>query len=327
MPERAAQQQRRNVVDLHCHTSASRTGIGLPPSVISFFRRNHYRACSLTEHDNTDSLVAARDAAREVGIEFIPGIEMSVAGLPEEGLGESLHLLGYFVDPSESLAKLCREISEFYEGALEELLARLFAREMADVGEEDLRQEMIARCGEYDVWKKPSSTDILSRVLVKQGVLPQDGSRTLRELFFEICPDISRDLLPSRDAVIKALRDSGATIMLAHPLGTAGADLAPRRELLCALLDTCIDGLEVFYPNYDEVQRSGLLEIVRGRGRPYTGGSDTHVFDRPAAIVHSNAPYHCVESIREFRATGVARTYPDEEVPATEVGARKERTA
>ena len=42
------------------------------------------------------------------------------------------------------------------------------------------------------------------------------------------------------------------------------------------------------------------LDLCRGRNRPYSGGSDRHSY-KPGDK-SSNAPYACVESLKEFRA-------------------------
>jgi len=222
-----------------------------------------------------------------------------------------VHLLGYFLDPAPSLVALCDSITERAESALEEFLARLFARGIADIAEEDLRREALARCGEYDVWKKPLSADIIERLLKHQGVLPRDNPRALKNLFNEVCPGMRDTILPGRDEALKALRDSGATIMLAHPLGTTTSDTVLDPYSIALGLDTYVDGLEVFYPEYDRTARLQLRELARSRERPFCGGSDTHVFDRPEQIIFSDAPYECVVSMKEFRETGKCTMYPD----------------
>jgi len=306
-------ERRRNIVDLHCHTSASGSGVGLPPSVVSFFRRNRYRAVSITEHNNQDSLTAAREAAQDVGIEYIAGIEIAVRTDDPPPGQTTAHLLGYYVEPGQRLSTLCERTQEKGEDALEELLARLFAAGVADISEEDLREECKARCGEYDVWKRPLSSAIAGALLVRQGVLPADGTRTLKDLFAEHCPDLGDSWLPTAGEAVEALRESGGTVILAHPLGdTVPDDPDAASRCLERWLTAHVDGLEVYYPGYDGQRRRMLLDLVRRMERPYTGGSDTHEFDRADRILMSDAPYACVESMMEFRARGRALTYPED---------------
>jgi predicted metal-dependent phosphoesterase TrpH len=299
-------------VDLHCHTSASMGAVGMPPAVAGYFRRKGYQAFSLTEHNNVDSLIVARDVAHETGIEFIPGIELSVHAEHPVLKSNMVHLLGYELELTGQLTDFCENLTQATEDALEEFLARLFATGIADVGEEDLREEAKARCGEYDSWKRPISTDIIGSVLVRQGVLPEDGSRTVQQLFADICPDLREQLLPSLSDGLEALRAADAVVVLAHPLGTASKGVPPDlQQRLEPWLEQYVDGLEVYYSTYNASERAALLETVRGMNRPFTGGSDTHVFDRADRIRQSDAPYACVESLREFRSTGSVQQHPD----------------
>jgi hypothetical protein len=43
-----------------------------------------------------------------------------------------------------------------------------------------------------------------------------------------------------------------------------------------------------------------LLDIVKERNRPFSGGTDSHGYG--AASKWSEAPYECLESIRDFVA-------------------------
>ena len=76
-------------VDLHCHSSASSGAIGTPMKATSFFRDAGFAAFSLTEHDTLSSLDAAREAAEREGVEYLPGIEMSVSSLTRSIRGQS----------------------------------------------------------------------------------------------------------------------------------------------------------------------------------------------------------------------------------------------
>lgn len=302
---------RESFVELHCHTSASGSGIGKPPAVVARLKRQKYSAFSFTEHSNVDSLLVAREAARQAGIEFIPGIELSVrAEHPATG-DDRVHLLGYFVEHSTALLDFCEGIREDNDAAAEEFLARLFARGIADISEENLREEVKRRCGEDDTWKHPLSPDVITSLLVRQEVIPKDGSLTVRQLFGELCPGMNEQLQPSLADGLAALREANATVVLAHPLGTAPKD--PGADTTRALrnwLEEHVDGLEVYYGAYDTALQAYLYDIVSDMKRPYTGGSDTHIFDRPDRIRQSVAPYACVTSLKQFRSRGQVEDFP-----------------
>ena len=97
-------------LDLHLHSLAS-DGSESPTRVIETAAAVSLDVIALTDHDTTEGVASAREAARYVPVEVIAGIEVSTTlG------GMELHILGYFVDPSaprlkahETRAKSVRE--------------------------------------------------------------------------------------------------------------------------------------------------------------------------------------------------------------------------
>ena len=85
--------------DLHNHSTAS-DGLLSPKQLIELATRTGTDAIALTDHDNTDGLEEARAAARETGIGFIPGVEISASW------GDTtLHVVGLHVDPESPVLK------------------------------------------------------------------------------------------------------------------------------------------------------------------------------------------------------------------------------
>jgi predicted metal-dependent phosphoesterase TrpH len=77
-------------IDLHLHTTHS-DGSQTPAEVIRLAHEAGVSALAITDHDITTGLPEAIAAGQELGIEIIPGIEIS------SHHGESeLHVLGYF---------------------------------------------------------------------------------------------------------------------------------------------------------------------------------------------------------------------------------------
>ncbi len=85
-------------VDLHCHSTAS-DGLRTPAGLVSYAAERGLSVIGLCDHDSTSGVVEAIDAGISLGIEVVPGVELS-----SEIDGLQAHILGYFVDPaSESL--------------------------------------------------------------------------------------------------------------------------------------------------------------------------------------------------------------------------------
>ena len=78
-------------VDLHLHTTVS-DGRLTPRELLRHAHAHGVRCLAVTDHDNTDGLSDARNEAAALGLELIPGIELST------DLGSSgVHILGYFL--------------------------------------------------------------------------------------------------------------------------------------------------------------------------------------------------------------------------------------
>src|SRR5688572_15508806 len=82
-------------VDLHCHSTAS-DGTLPPAEVVRLAHRNELSAMSLTDHDTIGGVREAAAEAAKLGIDFLPGIEISA----EYGPPGIMHILGYGVDPN-----------------------------------------------------------------------------------------------------------------------------------------------------------------------------------------------------------------------------------
>ena len=75
--------------------------------------RQGLRTVAITDHDTTDGLAEACEAAKEFpGLRIVPGIELS-ADVP----GDEVHVLGYFIDPEDSV--LQEELLRFRQGRLD----------------------------------------------------------------------------------------------------------------------------------------------------------------------------------------------------------------
>ena len=82
----------KKLVDLHCHTSAS-DGILSPSSLITKGFHLGLSAIAITDHDSVLGISEATNEGKKLGIEVVPGVELSTLYK-----GKELHLLGYYID-------------------------------------------------------------------------------------------------------------------------------------------------------------------------------------------------------------------------------------
>ena len=113
------------MADLHLHTLAS-DGRLTPTELVRLAAARGLRTIAVTDHDTTDGLAEAFDAAKEFpGLRVIPGIELS-ADIP----GDEVHVLGYFIDPGDP--ELQAELRRFRAGRVDR--ARTMVEKLAQLG-------------------------------------------------------------------------------------------------------------------------------------------------------------------------------------------------
>ncbi|WP_153160275.1 3',5'-nucleoside bisphosphate phosphatase [Zoogloea sp. 1C4] len=82
--------------DLHCHSTAS-DGTLAPAAVVRRAHANGVDLLALTDHDELLGLPEAAATAAELGLRFVPGVEVSVSWLDQ-----TVHIVGLGVDPSNA---------------------------------------------------------------------------------------------------------------------------------------------------------------------------------------------------------------------------------
>ena len=84
-------------IDLHLHTNRS-DGKLSPTNLVRLLAEQGLEYAAITDHDTIDGIEEANaEAKRFPQLTIIPGIEISA-----NVLGEEVHILGYFIDPSST---------------------------------------------------------------------------------------------------------------------------------------------------------------------------------------------------------------------------------
>jgi 3',5'-nucleoside bisphosphate phosphatase len=257
-------------VDLHTHSTYS-DGLLSPAMLVEEAASRGVRILALTDHDTVAGIAEARVAGERLGVEIIPGVELSAA-LP--GGGE-VHLLGYFVDVEDSdflaqLAGYARARSERMERMVERL-----NRIGAPVAIERVRE--IAGHGTVG---RPH----LGRALVEAGYAEDLSDAFARFIGGGKPAFVPRPRVDPRDA-IALVRAAGGVPVLAHPFSTGGVE-----SVLDRLVPAGLAGMEVDYGEYTPEVREILRQIAARRGLIATGGSDYHGPDRRSARELGSAP-------------------------------------
>jgi predicted metal-dependent phosphoesterase TrpH len=278
-----------SLVDLHLHSTAS-DGVYTPSALVGVCLQAGLRYISLADHDTTDGVQEALDAARGTQLTVIPGVELSTQ---HESTFE-LHILGYYLDHhdralQESLVHLRRSRIERAQAILDLLSKQGYplswerVTELADegsLGRPHIAQAMVEA-------KYVDSVEAAFRSYLRRG-----GTAYVPRA----------KLLP--EEAIELILEAGGVPVLAHPTHVV--------EHIPALVRAGLLGLEAYYGDYPELEVAFLVRLAEKHGLAVTGGTDYHgggitTADAPGA---RSVPVEVVDALRaraeQVRARGGA---------------------
>ena len=264
--------------DLHLHTQFS-DGTFTPEELAGHGARLGFAALALTDHDTVEGCARMAAACAAAGIEFIPGAELTA-----EHNDMELHVLGYFLDTQNQ--KLLAEIAKFQavrQNRIREMVARI--NELGMPFEAD-SVFALANC------RSPGRPHV-ARALVKAGLvasLDEAFERFLKKNRPAWVPKAKVSALEGIDLIHQA----GGLAVMAHP-GLNRTD-----EVIPALVDAGLDGIECFHTKHSTATSGRYLEIAGKFNLLVTGGSDCHGFSKGRPLIGGvKLPYEHVEKLKQ----------------------------
>ncbi|WJQ79846.1 PHP domain-containing protein [Brevibacillus brevis] len=276
------------MADLHTHTKAS-DGTCEPAENVRLAKEAGLAALAITDHDTVAGIPEAMEAARALGVEIIPGVEVSSVGK-----GQDIHVLGYFVP--------------YEDKAFEERLFRL--RETRH----ERNQLLIARLQELGidislekVYRRKQGTDKnIGRPHIAEELIELGVVSTIAEAFDKYLGKggaayVNPPRITPQEA-ITLIKEAGGVAVLAHP------GLYDDDELIQELIVFGLDGIEVNHPDNDEVQKMRYSKWAAQYGLVVTGGSDFHGW-RGEEPFHAMLGSHTagMEAVEQLRAIAEKR--------------------
>ncbi len=251
-------------LDLHLHTTHS-DGSLPPAEVLALAHKAGVTALAITDHDITTGLPEALEAGARLGIEIIPGVEIS------SRFGESeLHILGYFLD--------------WQDPTLNTRLAGLRASRHRRNPQIVERLRALGCDLTYDEVRELAGTESVGRPHIAQVLMRKGYVKSAKEAFDRFLAQgkpayVPRDL-PEPVEAMGWIRAAKGVPVLAHPLWAkqGGEGLLK----LCEKLKTeGLGGMEVHYSTHNPKQTAELLDIATRLNLLVTGGSDFHGMTKP----------------------------------------------
>lgn len=279
-----------NLIDLHCHTTAS-DGRHSPTELVQMAAEMGLRAIAVCDHDSTQGLDEALAAGRAAGIEVIPSVELSC----DVDQGE-LHMLGYYPDYADSAFQA--ELSRLREGRVGR--AQAMVRKLTALGYPISFQRVQELAGDGAIGRPH-----VAQALIEARLVQNKGEAFERLIGRNGPAYVERAKLSPADAC-RMIRRVGGLPVFAHPFIAliSGRVLEPMpvEASLPALVEAGLAGLEVYYPNYTPVLIERLLRLARQHGLLVTGGSDFHgEGSAGAALGGVYVPTKCLTALKAAR--------------------------
>lgn len=264
-------------VDLHIHTNHS-DGRQSPEEVIDMALELNLKAVALTDHDALSGIAPAVNYARGKPIEVVPAIELSTAVTDDD-----IHILGYFIDPEHE--QLIATIRRFCSIRLER--GQAMVDRLAALGMPIDYSEIIALAGTAPIGR-PHVAD----AMVRHGYVESYDQAFQQYLGLGGPVYVPKAKLRPAEA-IELIHESGGVAVMAHP-GLTGED-----ELIPDMVAAGLDGLEIFHPTHNRVDRKRYRRLAETYRLVCTGGSDAHNrTGRYGGIGGEKVPYEYLTALR-----------------------------
>jgi len=242
------------IADLHTHTTHSDGSLS-PLELVQKARDLGIQILGITDHDNVGALDEAVHAGAELGVEIIPGMELS-ASSPD---GE-IHVLGYFMDyKSESLREALSIFRKKRLERVERIIGKLNRLKIPLTVESVLAE---------------ATGDSVGRPHIASALVNNGHAASYHQAFSKYIGD-GRPAFEKKDEfspedTIRIIADAGGLSFLAHPGRSVDENLLHR------LIKSGLDGIEVCHPSHSPE----LVQYYRGIVNEYflleSGGSDYH---------------------------------------------------
>jgi predicted metal-dependent phosphoesterase TrpH len=248
-------------VDLHCHSTAS-DGTCSPTEVVQLAKQAGLSALALTDHDTVAGVAEAAAAAKAVGIDFLPGIEIS-AEYPHPG---TMHILGYGVDPnSETLKSLTTTLIAGRDNRNPRIIAKL-----QELGVSITMDEVEKEAGGQVVGRPH-----IAAILFRKGYVSSIKEAFNKYLAQGAPAYFDKERLTPKQA-LSLIRQSGGLPVLAHAIQLRTDNDGQLDRVVKDLVDLGLAGIEVFHSDHNDEWIGKCEKLAAIYKLLKTGGSDFH---------------------------------------------------
>ncbi|MDM9559202.1 3',5'-nucleoside bisphosphate phosphatase [Bordetella petrii] len=247
-------------VDLHCHSTVS-DGVLSPADVAQRACANGVDVWALTDHDEVGGLAQAGATARELGMRFVTGTEVSVTWA-----GQTVHIVGLGFDAAD--AALVAGLRKTRGGRAER--ARRMGERLADMGMPGAYEGALPFAGNPELVSRTH----FARYLVQAGYCP-DVQTVFNKYLGDDCPGHVPMQWASLADAVGWIVGAGGRAVIAHP-GRYKYSALQFDALFDEFLQLGGVGIEVTTGSHTPDEARHYAQVARRYGFLASRGSDFH---------------------------------------------------
>lgn len=241
--------------DFHTHSTAS-DGLLSPAELVKYVNSYGFDYVSITDHDTVSGIDEALETGKKLGINVIPGIELSTIHN-----GESVHILGYFKDDSYksiTLIKFLKELKQHRVQRAKKIIENLKLHFNIEVN--------------YELVEKYSN-NIIARPHIARAIIGSGYDYSFDYIFNNFLGNDSPAYVPNMELSIQEgialLKKHNALTVLAHPV-------LIKKTPFINFSNFEFDGIEALYYLNTHAQTKNFIKYAENNNLLISAGSDFH---------------------------------------------------
>lgn len=271
--------------DLHCHTKMSDGSLSVD-ELIGLAKRAGVDALAVTDHDTFAGVTRAKIVGDKLGVQVIPGIEVSAYDGKRD---RKVHILGYLCSHPEKLEPLCQQTAKRRQRASLMMLQKVMRKF-------PITPEMVAKRaqGSANIFKQH-----IMHALIDAGYAGEFYGELYARLFDPEEGEAYFSLeYPDVREAIALIREAGGVAVLAHPGEYDSYDLM--EELV---QEGLLDGIEVYHSRNRAGDAMRLSSFAHDHKLLMTGGTDFHGMytSHTTQIGSCTTPEECLKELLAYQ--------------------------
>jgi predicted metal-dependent phosphoesterase TrpH len=268
------------VIDLHTHSSAS-DGVLSPQNLLAYAAEQGITLLALTDHDTVAGLVEGAEAAKQFGINFVPGIEFTIQWRKQG----DFHLLGLGIQDTSALQQIIQNSQILRENRNLEIIEKMHNQGIP-VSLEELRE----MSGTSSIGRPHFADYLVANGLAKTRQIAFD------RFLSKGGPCYAEHTGENLEDAIQAIIRGGGLPVLAHPMSLY-VSWGKIENILTGFREQGIAGIEAWHSSARVCDCRRLEKLADKLGLFITAGSDFHEKQVPGVkkpgIHKAAAPHGC----------------------------------